>query len=520
MNKRTIEHFGCAARLGVRLIVVVAASLVFAAPAGAATLTVDDAGDDLDNMDGAGCRPGVTLPCQLRGAVNLANVNGEADMIRFDSSGTVTLLNGPLTIAADRGSPLAIVGQGAQNLTVSGNRAGRVFDLAAGANVSLAELRISQGRASDPAGDGGGIRAQDAALALVGVVLDGNSAASGGGGVFQNGGSIVMRNSTIAANSAKTGGGITTAGNANLSAANSTISDNAASDSGGGADLVGGGNLQLNSATVASNSATVDSNISLNGPLGPASSVANTIVADPRGGGLNCDADLSSGGHNLEATGVTPPASGSSCGFQAATDQIVTDAVLEALALNGGRTPTRALQSASPALDKGQTPIDEDQREVDRPQGVADDIGAFELERSGLGVEDPIFCRGRAATIVGTPGDDDLRGTPGDDVIAALDGNDTVEAGRGDDLICGGSSSDRVNGNGGDDEVAGGDGDDELRGGAQNDSLSGNSGDDELNGNRGKDMLRGGPGSQDRCAGGQGEDRTVGGCDSSPERGS
>ena len=48
----------------------------------------------------------------------------------------------------------------------------------------------------------------------------------------------------------------------------------------------------------------------------------------------------------------------------------------------------------------------------------------------------PVLCDGHVATIVGTPGDDDLLGTKGDDVIAGLQGNDFIEGRGGDDIIC------------------------------------------------------------------------------------
>jgi len=47
-------------------------------------------------------------------------------------------------------------------------------------------------------------------------------------------------------------------------------------------------------------------------------------------------------------------------------------------------------------------------------------------------------CRGLTATMVGTPGNDQLRGTEGNDVVVGLGGNDTIR-GEGDDTIDGGS---------------------------------------------------------------------------------
>jgi len=78
-------------------------------------------------------------------------------------------------------------------------------------------------------------------------------------------------------------------------------------------------------------------------------------------------------------------------------------------------------------------------------------------------------CNGKAATIVGTPGNDVLLGTPGDDVIVGLDGNDSI------------------NGKGGNDTICGGNGNDTIYGGPGNDQLFGNGGNDIVNGNEGND---------------------------------
>ncbi|MEE9416750.1 MAG: calcium-binding protein [Acidimicrobiales bacterium] len=92
-------------------------------------------------------------------------------------------------------------------------------------------------------------------------------------------------------------------------------------------------------------------------------------------------------------------------------------------------------------------------------------------------------CGGRAATIVGTEGDDVIVGTSGDDVIVLLGGDDTANGRGGDDRICGGT---------GNDHLIGGSGRDILRGGAGDDVLSGRSGNDRLWGGKGTDSCVGG----------------------------
>ena len=132
-------------------------------------------------------------------------------------------------------------------------------------------------------------------------------------------------------------------------------------------------------------------------------------------------------------------------------------------------------------------------------------------------------CAGRAATIVGTAGDDLLVGTGGVDVIVGLGGNDVIKGRGGGDFICGGAGRDKIIGNGGSDTLYGNDGGDRIvggsgadfvLGGAGNDRLFGEAGADYLAGARGNDKLYGGDHNDklfagvgtDECFGGAGKD--------------
>ena len=53
-------------------------------------------------------------------------------------------------------------------------------------------------------------------------------------------------------------------------------------------------------------------------------------------------------------------------------------------------------------------------------------------------------CVGEAATITGTPGNDNIVGTSDRDVIQALGGNDRIQGLDGGDRICGGDGNDRI----------------------------------------------------------------------------
>jgi Ca2+-binding RTX toxin-like protein len=129
-------------------------------------------------------------------------------------------------------------------------------------------------------------------------------------------------------------------------------------------------------------------------------------------------------------------------------------------------------------------------------------------------------CRGVPATIVGTPGDDDIAGTPGDDVIVGDRGNDSIRGQGGDDLICGGRTRSKdtegdvvfqgLDGGPGDDTIIGGSGVDEIFGGTGSDLLVGRPGNDFISGSDNKDRVRGGPGA-DNLSGDGGDDDVYGG---------
>jgi Ca2+-binding RTX toxin-like protein len=109
------------------------------------------------------------------------------------------------------------------------------------------------------------------------------------------------------------------------------------------------------------------------------------------------------------------------------------------------------------------------------------------LERGG-----DATCLGSEATMVGTPGEDELEGTADEDVILALGGDDLIRGGAGDDLICGGKGDDRIRGNAGYDFMAGDSGNDRLLDDDSGGSFEGGDGGDFL---RGAGTLAAGPGN-------------------------
>ena len=91
---------------------------------------------------------------------------------------------------------------------------------------------------------------------------------------------------------------------------------------------------------------------------------------------------------------------------------------------------------------------------------VADDDSGSDIVEFTLTVVPR--CQGVPATVVGTPGPDDLSGTSGRDVVYAGGGDDEIRTGDDNDLICAGPGDDRTAGRAGNDTVFDGSGDGEM----------------------------------------------------------
>lgn len=151
------------------------------------------------NLDDAGAG-------SLRQAILDANATPGADRIRFACDdnqscgleGVIALTSGQLEITDD----LTLDGPGADRITVSGNHASRVFQVASGVTVFLDDLTIAHGLADH----GGGIWNAGGVLTLARVLVAQNEArgapdtAAHGGGVFNDGGSLAVEYSVFAVN--------------------------------------------------------------------------------------------------------------------------------------------------------------------------------------------------------------------------------------------------------------------------------------------------------------------------------
>lgn len=339
-----------------------------------------------DSNDG-----GCTSDCSLREAIAAAN---DGDLIRFDSplfdsSQTITLNGTELSIVKS----VTIEGRGADRLSISGNFASRVFNVASGTAVTLKGMTIRDGVADV----GGGILSSGQ-LTLTGVAVTGNKADGDGqnpGGALYLTANGNITGSTFSDNRGGLGGAIFFANAAALHLANITLSDNRA-DYGGAlyvlssnASAVG---VEIVNATVANNSVTSDGGgIEISTQGDPAATAAvtlrNSIVANNSGGNF-ASIVSDSGPATFQSLGFNLTNDASNPDFTNPTDLLGVDPKLGPLNNNGGPVETRALLGGSPALDAGHSSgYANDERGQTRsygafvlvPLGDYSDIGATEM---------------------------------------------------------------------------------------------------------------------------------------------
>ena len=324
-------------------------TIVAAPPARALGFAVDVLTDAVDaTLDGV-CDDGAGN-CTLRAAIQEAN----------DSPGphTIVLPAGTVTLSiAGTGEDAAATGDldVTTEVTITGNVAGttidgagvdRVFDVQTGGTLTLANLTLTGGVAPGVE-DGGAVRGDTgSAVVADGVTFTGNSA-GGAGGAVAAAGTLNSTNSTYSANVATgDGGAIITTGTTVVN--NVTVTGNTA-DNGGG--LAGSGSTTIGHTIVAGNTGTTS--------------------------GADCSGTLTSGDFNLVGVADGPCSFTPLAGDLTGTTASPLNALIGALADNGGPTFTHGLLTGSPAIDAGDvTCADPDQRGVDR--GDVCDIGAFE----------------------------------------------------------------------------------------------------------------------------------------------
>ncbi|MDJ0655858.1 MAG: choice-of-anchor Q domain-containing protein, partial [Xanthomonadales bacterium] len=211
--------------------------------------------------------------------------------------------------------------------------------------------------AGDDASLGGAIYT-DAVLELILADSTISGSNAGDGGAVFNAGTLSVARSALVSNSVTNdssplgprGGAIASTGTLNVS--NTTISSNVvnagpASDGDGGAIAsFAGGTANLNNVTLAFNTAP-DGGALYAEPNEEPLTFSNTLFFGNAGTTADCD-EVQSLGYNIYD--VNP------CPTQAATD-VIGDALILALANNGGPTQTHELQPASPAREAGAVPV-------------------------------------------------------------------------------------------------------------------------------------------------------------------
>lgn len=276
--------------------------------------------------------------------------------------GDLEILNFDVEIVAPRGA------------TVDAQGTDRVFRFL-NSSSRIEGLTISGG--SRPLGLGGGIYSESSDLELTRVWIKENEAWTGAGLAMQLG-TIIMVDCAVSGNTSfSSAGGIyvfgisaTSVGRVELR--NSTVSGNHAENAGGGIQVTAAGQLDLEYSTVVNNTNRPEDGDIFPDlfPLTSLSDVRYSLVNGTCEAGPNAD-----------------------CIYLASENEEipVVDLGLEPLALNGGTTPTHALQETSPAVDVvpgGAECPPTDQRGESRPRdGDRDasslcDAGAFELVSS------------------------------------------------------------------------------------------------------------------------------------------
>ena len=386
-----------------------------APPASAETFTVASANDAVDADIGDGACSSTGGVCTLRAAAQESNAGPGRDTIVLPP-GTITLsIAGTFEDAAATGDvdlteDATVAGHGARRTKVDGAELDRVFEVRPGANVTVAAMTVTNGKAPADASDGlhdvrgGGGILNYGELTVSRTTLTGNTqdlpagttVGDWGGGALMNGGALqtgdhqtgypgtlIIDRSTIANNVSRGFGGGIMNNLGTLTVTNSTVSGNLFDSCGLACGVEGAGiynrlgEARLVNVTVTRNripevlapepGADIAANNSADVRL------KNTIVSHAGGQGPSCDAAVHSEGYNLE--------DGTSCGLERPSDKASTDPLLSALADNGGQTDTHAPAGTSPAIGGGDPDACPavDQREAPRPTPPGCEIGAVEV---------------------------------------------------------------------------------------------------------------------------------------------
>ena len=217
-----------------------------------------------------------TDPGSLRYAI-LNAPGGTTINFAPSAAGTITLTHGALDVKTN----LDIEGPGARGLTIDGNKASSVFNIAPGVNTTIAAVTIANGKSAEGGGinNAGTLRLQNTAVS--------NSAASHLGGGIYSTGTLTLAHSTLSDDTAfDEGGGIFNRGT--LFITNSVVSSNRSTsrllNRGGGVFNTEKGKLAIVASSVQSNAALIGGGIFNRGNLSVTySAVSNNTAFDAAG---------------------------------------------------------------------------------------------------------------------------------------------------------------------------------------------------------------------------------------------
>jgi large repetitive protein len=188
-----------------------------AAPASAASFTVNSVNDAVDSRPGDGICASRGGVCTLRAAIQEANALAGADSIILPRGSFLLTIAGRDEDAAATGDlditdDLTIAGAGEQWTTIGGYGNDRVFDVHPPAAVMLSSLTITAGLPAPEEAGGGMLNAGNVTLTHVSFIgnragggIDGDSPAGGGGGL-ENLGVATLTDVTFSRNYAGSAG--------------------------------------------------------------------------------------------------------------------------------------------------------------------------------------------------------------------------------------------------------------------------------------------------------------------------
>ncbi len=318
-----------------------------AAAVNAKPFTVNSILDEPDSLSGDGkCNSIPSNVCTLRAAVMEARVLGGARTILLPADNTYqftragnddTSLNGDLDILGSVN--LTIIGGDRDSTVIDANFLDRIFDVNAGASLTLMHLKLINGKALTGHGN--------ATVTFDHVTFRDNDSNGGNGGAIQNQGTMIIRSTMFRENKGAGGGAISNTGTmyierssfyqnyaegsggaienrTDLYITNSTFGQNESVDDGGG--IWNDDTVVLASSTLSENIA--DAQILYSGDggglfndTGGSFTVRNSIIAEnndksgPQPAGqrpYNCAGSFTSQGYNLISikTGCTGFANG------------------------------------------------------------------------------------------------------------------------------------------------------------------------------------------------------------------